>query len=650
MFGVGANRDESLARYLETLLPHHAALNYGKPGSNTWMHRTEFEYRLKTATPDIVIEWGGVNNDYNCYGRGSEYKVSWVERTALKSRFYRVLRMLVLTRFGLEVKPAFIGAADIPVLPITASEVTNAEFLAYLTADFGRMKALSEEKNIVYLVLTYPVHERDNEMINATGESLGLNVVDNYQLFQAFPPLNRHFFLYEDHHPNRAGYKLVALNVIHRIRQLSGIKLDPTVDEMVTRIVEQHELSKETVSFIFGEPLSIDRRIHPFVDPAQMLSCWTYEIKAAFLNLFWDDEDRMVWAFFRSPDRIDPNAWSRVPGMSQEGVRYLLGEAHEAEQQADGETWTYRHSVIKNRYRVQFAAARAIAQSVEKGSNPEDIDDLVGMTKQEIVNIYGEPSDIQTIEFPTAKPRFLWEKCSFHNELVVYLSRDKVDLALSPNSISRSIKTLLEKGDSLEEIDRLIGKPHKQHHWTGQSGELIRYHSYDMGSGKVMICYLQDQFDHVFFKYHTVVANSIDVKVYPLLPLGTQCEIVRGVWGPPIYWKELQTAGGAEERIWIYYAKGQVFMLRFQNGVITRTVRLEPSLKRVSGQDVSALEKVLGGRIHRDVTAIDGVDRQRLWFQLPEMKEIFQFTATGNPSGSESEFSLHIESAPETEG
>ncbi|MBN2055548.1 SGNH/GDSL hydrolase family protein [bacterium] len=617
MYGVGADREQTLAGHLQALLPDHAVINYGKPGSNTWMHATELAYQLDYATPDIVIEWGGVNNDYNATGRGASFKIPAADRLVRNSRLYRLLRMLILTRFGFKPQPAFFGAEDTSILPVDSSTLSHDELLTFLESDFKKMHALTAARNIQFLVLTYPVHEADNARIMKAGRRLDLTVVDNFPLFQAFPPLNRHTLLFEDHHPNRVGYRLAALNVLSHLTEPAPRDLSPDLSAMVNRIVIDHELSRETVRFLFGEPLAIDRGVFPLVDPSGPLTRWTYDIRESLIHLFWDDDGRMTWAWFRSPNRIDPNAWSQARGKTRAQVRLLLGEPHEITVDDQQETWIYRHGVTTDHYLVRFAGDAALALSVEQGVNPEDLNDLAGMSVDAIRSAYGEPTDRGWVRYPAVKPRHDFTEWSYPNGLKLFMADDTVQLAVSPRSLSRSIEDIVEEGDSRSAIESIIGSSRVQQEWPGPQGGHLRLHSYDMGTGKFMVCYLNDHLHHAFIKWQTVTGSAIDTGLYELLPAGVSLQVVRDVWNPPMYWKERDDG----TRIWVFQVTDQLFIMHFEADRLARKSRFKSFKTRISAEDFDALREVFGERLER----VDGKGRSyRL--KLPGTEGVFHFT------------------------
>lgn len=227
-FGLHLERDEAYPDQLQELWnetvgsPRVEVLNLGYPGMDTTRLIRDFDRIWDALAPDVVLLMIGVNDFWADPvpldgGPGLPF---W-KRHARLYRLYLLMRRVPAP----EIQP--LRGAGSPFGPGDRLRVGTTELEVGFTASGGKrdpqvvlghlleLAGRIRSRGIVLHLMTYPARSRlyaaANPLIREAAERSGTSLIDLAAVFEPLcPGAGCPELLYEDNHPTKAGYRVVA--------------------------------------------------------------------------------------------------------------------------------------------------------------------------------------------------------------------------------------------------------------------------------------------------------------------------------------------------------------------------------------------------------------------------------------------------------
>ena len=246
-YGLWLERDEAYPQQLETVWNESGngsqveVLNLGFPGTNSSLLRRDFPRMLDTLRPDVVIVMIGTN-DY--WTRPVEFDRGPQEVTtrSFLERYSRVFKLYDMVRQALDTRQLEVTFEPIERPGVRArkgrARFGDVEFeLGFAKAahgeisrpdqgleeNLGALAADAQAAGADFVLMTYAsrfgAYHTANQVIRRFSGRSGSTLIDLTEVFRTLcPEKDCPEFLFPDHHPRAAGYRVIAETVVSRLR------------------------------------------------------------------------------------------------------------------------------------------------------------------------------------------------------------------------------------------------------------------------------------------------------------------------------------------------------------------------------------------------------------------------------------------------
>jgi lysophospholipase L1-like esterase len=233
-FGLHLERDQAYPRQLEALWndsmspPTLDVVNFGYPGTNSSRLLRDIDSILDTFMPNIVVIMVGVNDFWTEPVDAADEPVAFWKR---HSRLYRLYLILRAAPKGTSIEPVRdpdgtlysgrdrlrVGRREFDVGRELASPESRANGPS-LERNLRLIVERARERGVGAHLMTYPARAQfygpANRMIRSAAVQSKTPLVDLESVFTKHCPRKScPEFIFEDNHPNTAGYAIVAAAV-----------------------------------------------------------------------------------------------------------------------------------------------------------------------------------------------------------------------------------------------------------------------------------------------------------------------------------------------------------------------------------------------------------------------------------------------------
>lgn len=216
-----------------------SVVNRGIPGQNSAQVAQGLEQDLLDLSPDLVLILAGINDTWNTDGQDLGL-ASWLGRLKLV-RLVRVLKAGITTAGTFEIRSddqgeividrgtgsRRVNQGDLPDVAGLAGDALAEQ----IRAGLGRALTACRDAGCRPVLMTYAEYQRPFAEINAIVRALALQqdvlLIDHERDFQQhFADEGYASLMFDDHHPNSRGYRLMAMGA-DAVLEASGVVPKP---------------------------------------------------------------------------------------------------------------------------------------------------------------------------------------------------------------------------------------------------------------------------------------------------------------------------------------------------------------------------------------------------------------------------------------
>jgi lysophospholipase L1-like esterase len=246
--GLTVSKEYSYPSRLQELLDQYSSdkkyrvINLGYAGVNSSQILNRFEDNIKRYHPDLIVLLAGINDPWNMNESRLwmfDASSSLWDKIKLRAdvflsylRVYQFIKLITLDTKDFQ-KEAHVDHLDLKregfAVSFEHSPDKKNQLYQLLLYNIGHMVELAKSHGVPIFVQTFQKEGlgQPRVLINKVYEKMHVPIVDNQRVFELGEKKGLKLISYDDYHPNKDGYVLIAKNVFNMMIQQKMLNAPP---------------------------------------------------------------------------------------------------------------------------------------------------------------------------------------------------------------------------------------------------------------------------------------------------------------------------------------------------------------------------------------------------------------------------------------